>query len=565
MSISVVLQYENFNLCDVVTPVKADKLEQLLTDYRYDVEKTKFLINGFRNGFSIGYKGSADVKLTSPNLILRVGNKTELWNKVMKEVKEGRYAGPFEKIPFANYIQSPIGLVPKDGGTKTRLIFHLSYPKNGTTSINHNTPKADTKVDYPKFQDAVKLCELAGLGACAAKSDLTSAFRQLGIKPEHWKYLVMKAESPINHKIYYFVDKCLPFGAAISCKLFQEFSNALSFIMKNLTQFDNVNYLDDFFFVALIRKLVNDQVTSFLNLCSEINLPVSLEKTFWGSNRIVFLGLLIDTVRQIISIPVDKIDKAIQMIQKITQKKSKKATVNEMQQICGFLNFIGQCIIPGRAFTRRLYALSDNKRLSKYHHVQIKSEHKLDLLTWLAFLKSPTIYSRPFIDLNGISTAHEIEWYTDASASLKLGCGGYHKKQWFVQMWETSFMNRYKPSINYLELYAVTVSILLWTKYHMNKRIILFCDNQSVVSMINNTTSSCKNCMVLIRLIVLQCLQDNVRIYAKYVRSADNYIADILSRNKMSLFKILAANKGMDDQPQHLPAAIWPMEKIYLN
>ena len=52
--------------------------------------------------------------LTAPNLKFRVGNPTILWNKVMKEVGLGRYAGPFKQIPFNNYIQSPIGLVEKD-------------------------------------------------------------------------------------------------------------------------------------------------------------------------------------------------------------------------------------------------------------------------------------------------------------------------------------------------------------------------------------------------------------------------------------------------------------------
>ena len=47
----------------------------------------------------------------------------------MKEVKLGRYAGPFPTIPYEeDFIQSPIGLVPKDQGCDTRLIFHLSYP-----------------------------------------------------------------------------------------------------------------------------------------------------------------------------------------------------------------------------------------------------------------------------------------------------------------------------------------------------------------------------------------------------------------------------------------------------
>ena len=98
---------------------------------------------------------------------MTVGTKTELWNKVMKEVKEKRYAGPFDKIPFENYIQSPIGLVPKDNGRATRLIFHLSYPRsrNGTIvseSVNANTPKHLTTVHYPDFDCAVKLCLKAG-------------------------------------------------------------------------------------------------------------------------------------------------------------------------------------------------------------------------------------------------------------------------------------------------------------------------------------------------------------------------------------------------------------------
>ena len=78
----------------------------------------------------------------------------------MKEVKERRYAGPFETIPFDNYIQSPIGLVPKDNGTKTRLIFHLSFPRDPGkgSSVNGSTPKEFTSVSYPDFDDAVKLC-----------------------------------------------------------------------------------------------------------------------------------------------------------------------------------------------------------------------------------------------------------------------------------------------------------------------------------------------------------------------------------------------------------------------
>ena len=210
-------------------------------------------------------------------------------------MKEKRYAGPFEKIPFNHYIQSPLGLVPKDGGKDVRLIFHLSYPRYKNRSVNANTPSHLCTVKYPDFNEAIQLCIREGKFRHIAKSDMKSAFRNLGIKRKHWKYLVMKAVSPIDGKTYYFVDKCLPFGASISCSHFQRFSNAVKHIVQWRINKDLVNYMDDFLFAHLIKLLCNNQVKEFLKVCDEIAFPVSLEKTFWATNKLTFLGLLVDS------------------------------------------------------------------------------------------------------------------------------------------------------------------------------------------------------------------------------------------------------------------------------
>ena len=291
------------DLDNIKTPVDVDKFEKLLHESKYDRKETEFLIDGFRNGFSLGYEGEENVKISSPNLKFRnVGNQTILWNKVMKEVREKRYAGPFEKIPFDNFIQSPIGLVPKDGGKDTRLIFHLSYPRGKGTSVNANTPADKCSVKYPDFNDAIQLCIREGKSCKTAKSDMQSAFRNLGMKKCDWKYLVMKATSPLDGKTYYFVDKCLPFGASISCSHFQRFSNAIKHIVEWRTKKSLVNYLDDFLFAAIMRLLCNNQVRTFLEVCESIRFPVSMEKIFWATTRLTFLGLLIDTINQCVSI-----------------------------------------------------------------------------------------------------------------------------------------------------------------------------------------------------------------------------------------------------------------------
>ena len=146
------------DLHTIKTPVNIKVLKQLLEESQYDSQEIEFLVDGFTDGFSIGYEGKEDVKITSPNLKFRQVGNDILWNKVMKEVKAERYAGPFEKIPFDNYIQSPIGLVPKDGGNDTRLIFHLSYPRGkSSTSVNANTPDHLCKVTYPDFIEVIQI------------------------------------------------------------------------------------------------------------------------------------------------------------------------------------------------------------------------------------------------------------------------------------------------------------------------------------------------------------------------------------------------------------------------
>ena len=162
----------------------------------------------------------------------------------MSEVDEKRYAGPSEEIPFEYYIQSPIGLVPKAGGKKTRLIFHLSYKfeKTGNPSVNECTPKNECRVHYNDLDHAVrnslKLIKLIQNESTQGtnfsqtlwygKTDLKSAFRILPGRPENFWIFVMYAKHPITNKIYYFIDKCMAFGHSISCALFQKFSNALA-------------------------------------------------------------------------------------------------------------------------------------------------------------------------------------------------------------------------------------------------------------------------------------------------------------------------------------------------
>ena len=546
----------------MVTPVNAELLEQLLIQSNYDHQEIRFLTKGFKEGFDIGFRGDiTGLKRTAPNLKLRVGNLTVLWNKVMKEVKAGRFAGPFKQPPFENFIQSPIGLVPKDGND-TRLIFHLSYPRVGGISVNSETPKELCSVEYPDFALAIRRCLEEGDFCYVGKSDMKSAFRNLGILPRQYCLLVMKCQSPIDGKTYWFTDKCLPFGGGISCSHFQRFSTAIAHLVTYRTGKIVINYLDDYLFIAYMKSACNEQIAVFLAICKSINFPVAMEKTVWAQQLLTFLGLLIDTINQSIGIPIEKVERAKQLIASIIG--CKKTTVHNMQKLCGFLNFLCRCIVPGRAFTRRLYSHFSSS-MKPHYHLNVSHAIKQDLTVWLQFLNEPSIYNRPFIDFSEVLQANDLDWYTDSSGVI--GCGGYFSSNWFQMKWDKEFIREVTPSIEYLELYAVAASVLLWGSNFPNKRIRLFCDNKSVRDMINSSSSKCKNCMYLIRVIVAFSMRMNLRVFCKYVDSKSNNLADALSRYQMKRFwaDVEKEKRTMNKSPEQFPQQLLPMNRIWIK
>ena len=188
---------------------------------------------------------------------------------------------------------------------------------------------------------------------------------------------------------------------------------------------------------------------------------------------------------------------------------------------------------------------------------------KADLEMWLTFIGHPSIYCRPFLDFSKTLVADEIDMYSDASG--KLGFGAICGSDWMYNMWDSKFIAKYRPSIEYLELFGVVAGVLTWIHRFKNRRIILFCDNKSVVDMINLTTTSCKNCMVLLRMLVLKGLMENVRIFARHIAGSKNVLADNLSRNRIDLFhdNCIEQNRFINESPTKVPEIIWPISKIW--
>ena len=172
-------------------------------------------------------------------------------------------------------------------------------------------------------------------------SDIKSAFHLLPLNHSSWRWLVMKCKNLITGQIQYFVDKCLPFRSSVSCSHFQQFSDALKFLIQFRTAADTINnYLDDFLFIAATLLLCSYLINEFLAMCEELGLPIAFDKTKWASLQVIFLGILLDGQNMLMIVPEEKRIRAVEMIQLLLNKK--KAQVKDLSIIMWIPKFLEQ-------------------------------------------------------------------------------------------------------------------------------------------------------------------------------------------------------------------------------
>ena len=248
------------------------------------------------------------------NLPSALANPTVVDQKLAKELSALRLAGPFTAAPFHPFRVSPLGLVPKKTIGEFRLIHHLSFPRG--SSVNDGIATENTSVHYATVADAIRLIKLAGPGCFLAKTDVKNAFRIIPIRPSDHYLLGMKWRG-----LYYF-DRCLPMGAASSCKTFEVFSTALQWIAQHKLDINYIlHLLDDFLLVSPSYDSCQTQLHRFLAFCAFIGLPLAPEKTFGPSTTLSFAGIELDTIKLEACLPRDKLQKCVEFISKFLRRK----------------------------------------------------------------------------------------------------------------------------------------------------------------------------------------------------------------------------------------------------
>ena len=168
---------------------------------------------------------------------------------------------------------------------------------------------------------------------------------------------------------------------------------------------------------------------------------------------------------------------------------------------------------------------------------------------WKVFLAQWN--GRSFFLDSRFTSSPDLQLYTDAASTI--GFGGFFNGRWFQGRWPPNLLiNETKGiSIEWQELFPIVIACALWYPDFSGKRLQFWCDNQSVVAIINSGHSKAPRVMDLVRFLVLISMKHNFLVKARHVPGAHNEIADAQSRFQVQRFRELAP--GADQTPCTIP------------
>ena len=518
------------------TYVNILRLKELLTDYP-DQRLVSSIIDGFKFGFDLGYKGTLTNTFPKNNKSA-ITHRQGVTEAIRKEISRGHTAGPFPLPPFPINHISPLGAAPKPDGT-IRLIMDLSQPVG--QSINEFISKEEFPCKYTPFDEATRLVRIAGKGCFLTKVDIKHAYRLLPVRPADWPLLVYYWEGQ------YCVDLKLPFGGRSSASIFTDFADLVCWIINNKFDLVCIHYSDDYLLISPPDlQLALKQKSTLLSTFQYLNIPVAEDKLIGPATSLPYLGIEIDTVAMEVAIPAPKLETTLALLPKWRGRKT--ATKQELLSLIGKLHHISLVVRPGRLFLRRLIDLSCTvKKLN--HHVNLNSEAQKDIQWWSDWL--PTWNSSSFIPQQKAILNSDLCLFTDASG---IGLGAIHNREWIQARWDQLHAGL---GVDFQELFAILAAAYTWGKNWTGQRIIFVTDNLPITHIWDKGSSPSPKIMILVRKLFLIAVQNHFSVAFKHIPGSLNPVADALSRFQEKRFRILRPDAAV--QPTRIPEEIWTL------
>ena len=426
---------------------------------------------------------------------------------------------------------------------KVRIITDCSVPTG--KSINDAVDAAPFRM--LSHEDAYALLKPK---AFMAKLDVASAFRSVGVHPDHWELLGHKWKlQRHNNKVCFIINTRLPFGLACSPEIFCRLTAAVRAMMAAAGFEATFVYVDDFFVVEGTEQACQAAREALSALLPALGFTEKIAKRHDPSQTCVLLGLMYATNadgngKMTITVPESKLRKAELLAAQCAGQRT--LTIHQLQSAVGYFNHIAQAVWTAKAFLGRLLDALRKAQQSGDKHVTVTRAMQLDLRFWQSFarqfngeavvLQEPIMLKGFFATdasdkgmggfLNGCTFS--IPWANLrlARSALPPGSQPFNK----TKLWPRKD-NAAMWDIQYRELFAHWWAFLLWAPDHLaHKTAVLHGDNAVARYDLNKMRSPNIVMMRLIRHICAFCTTHNARIRVHEISSGENVLADALSR-----------------------------------
>ena len=132
----------------------------------------------------------------------------------------------------------------------------------------------------------------------------------------------------------------------------------------------------------------------------------------------------------------------------------------ELESLTVKLNFIAKAVPAGWSFTKRVYQCFQG--IPKHRHTDLKQPVLADLRMWKLFLLHFKGW-KPIIH-PAVQRSQMVELFADAAGNVNLVWGAWlpHVSMWTHVHLEAKFFQKFNPSIDFLELYALLAGVVTW-------------------------------------------------------------------------------------------------------
>lgn len=443
--------------------------------------------------------------------------------------------GPFPPQSLPGLHINRFGTIPKKYQPgKWRLITDLSFPEGA--SVNEAIDPALCSLSYITVDEVAIAAMQLGHGALLAKIDIKSAYRLIPVHPSDRMLLGMEWNGAV------YIDGMLPFGLRSAPKIFNAVADALEWCIAQKGVEYIFHYLDDFLVMGPPESSIcQENLRQLETLCKHLGVQLAPEKRDGPAPVLVFLGIIIDTLRGELRLPPEKLHRLTDAV--ITWLAKKACTRRELESLIGTLHHACKVIRPGRSFLRRAISLLSVAKQS-HHHIRLNAEFRSDTMWWKMFA---TQWNGTAI----IIPKGPPDATITSDASGTWGCGAWYGHKWFQLKWPDNMQSK---NIAVKELIPIIIATLVWGPDLSGKRVLSSCDNSAVVSVLNSRCSRDKSLMQLLRSLFFLEAYFHFDLSARHIPGALNDYADDLSRDRLTAFH--AKVPHADPYPTPLPPSL---------